>query len=725
MTTSQSFERIICGRKLTLETGKLAWQAEAAVTVRYGDTVVLSTVCVAPKAREGTDFLPLTVDYEERMYAAGKIPGGFLRREGRPSEEAILTDRLTDRPLRPLLPKAWRREIQLISTVLAVDKENDQSILSVIGCSAALSLSSVPFEGPVGIVHVGYIDDKLVVNPTLVELQTSKLDLVIASTKKAVVMMEAGANEISEDIFAEAMRLGHEANQEIIALQEEMAQALGKPKEEAPVIEISAETKEAVAAFIGDRLNQAFTLPTKAERIGSIDTLKAELVAALKENHSEFDLLEAFDKEVRKLIRGNILKKGERVSGRQLKEIRPLSCEVGLLPRVHGSALFSRGETQILTVTTLGPIKKEQQIDGLGFDESKRYIHHYNFPPFSTGEAKRSGVTGRREYGHGALAERALLPVVPAGEDFPYTLRLVSEALSSNGSTSMASCCASTMSLMDAGIKIKAPVAGISIGLVTGEGDEYALLTDIEGIEDNYGDMDFKIAGTEEGITAVQLDIKPKGISADILIDALGQAREARMFILDKMLQTISESKAELSPYAPRMYKIAIPSDKIGTVIGPGGKTIRAIVEESKATVDINNEGIAIIGSADEASARKAMDMIDALIRDVEVGVIYTGKVTRIMNFGAFVEVLPGKEGMVHISELADYRVDKVEDVVKIGDEITVKVTEIDNQGRVNLSRRAAFSNSSDTAEDRQPRRRDNFSHPPRRSNPPQNKRRF
>jgi polyribonucleotide nucleotidyltransferase len=724
LTTSQSFERIICGRKLTLETGKLAWQANAAVTVRYGDTVVLSTVCVAPKAKEGTDFLPLTVDYEERMYAAGKIPGGFLRREGRPSEEAILTDRLTDRPLRPLLPKAWRREIQLISTVLAVDKENDPGILSVIGCSAALSLSTVPFEGPVGIVHVGYIDGKLVVNPTLVELQTSKLDLVIASTKKAVVMMEAGANEIPEDIFAEAIRVGHEANQEIIALQEEMAQALGKPKEETPVIEISAETKEAVSAFIGDRLNQAFTLPTKAERIGSIDSLKEELVAALKEKHSEFDILEAFDKEVRKLIRGNILTKGQRVSGRQLKEIRPLSCEVGLLPRVHGSALFSRGETQILTVTTLGPIKKEQQIDGLGFDESKRYIHHYNFPPFSTGEAKRAGVTGRREYGHGALAERALLPVVPMGDDFPYTLRLVSEALSSNGSTSMASCCASTMSLMDAGIKLKAPVAGISVGLVTGEGNEYALLTDIEGIEDNYGDMDFKIAGTAEGITAVQLDIKPKGISADILVDALGQAREARMFILDRMLQTIAESKPELSPYAPRMYKISLPADKIGTVIGPGGKTIRSIVEESKATVDINNEGIAIIGSSDEASARKAMDMIEALIRDVEVGVIYTGKVTRIMNFGAFVEILPGKEGMVHISELADYRVDKVEDVVKVGDEITVKVTEIDNQGRVNLSRRAAFSNSSETSEDRQPRRRDNFSHPPRHSNPVRNNRR-
>jgi polyribonucleotide nucleotidyltransferase len=722
LTTSQSFERIICGRKLTLETGKLAWQANAAVTVRYGDTVLLSTVCIAPKAKEGTDFLPLTVDYEEKMYAAGKIPGGFLRREGRPSEEAILNARLTDRPLRPLLPKTWRREIQLINTVFVVDKENDPGILSVIGGSAALAISEVPFEGPVGAVHIGYIDGKLVVNPTLEELQNSKLDLVITSTRKAVVMMEAGANEVPEAIFADAIKLGHEANQEIISLQEELIQACGKVKQPIPVIEISTETREAVTSFIGNRLNQAFTLPTKAERIGAIDSLKEEMVAALKDTHPEFALLEAFDKEVRKLIRGNVLTKGQRVSGRQLKEIRPLSCEVGVLPRVHGSALFSRGETQILTVTTLGPLKKEQQLDGLGLEETKRYIHHYNFPPFSTGEAKRVGVVGRREYGHGALAERALLPVVPPEDEFPYTLRLVSEALSSNGSTSMASCCASTMSLMDAGIKIKAPVAGISIGLVTGEADDYKLLTDIEGIEDNYGDMDFKIAGTTEGITAVQLDIKPQGISTDILIDALGQAREARLFILDKMLQTIGESKSELSPYAPRMYKIALPADKIGTVIGPGGKMIRSIQEESKATVDINPDGVAIIGSASEASAKKAIDMIEALIKDVEVGVIYTGKVTRIMNFGAFVEILPNKEGMVHISELADYRVDKVEDVVKVGDEITVKVTEIDNQGRVNLSRRAAFSNSSETSGDKQTSKRGNFSHAPRRSNPSQNK---
>lgn len=722
---SHSFERIICGRKLVLETGKLAAQANGSVTVRYGDTVVLSTVCVSTKPKEGTDFLPLTVDYEERMYAAGKIPGGFTRREGRPSEEAILTDRLTDRPLRPLLPKSWRRETQLITTVFSVDKENDPAILSIIGCSAALSISEVPFEGPVGAVHVGYIDNKLVVNPTLQELQNSKLDLVIASTKKAVVMMEAGANEISEDIFAEAIILGHEANQEIIALQEEMAQVVGRPKAEIPTMEINPEVKSTVSSFIGDRLIQAFSKPTKAERIEYIGALKDKLVSALNETYKESDILEAFDKEVRILIRGCILTGGQRVSGRQLKEIRPLSCEVGVLPRAHGSALFSRGETQILTVTTLGPIKKEQQLDGLGIEDTKRYIHHYNFPPFSTGEAKRVGVTGRREYGHGALAERALLPVVPTGDDFPYTLRLVSEALSSNGSTSMASCCASSMSLMDAGIKIKAPVAGISIGLVTGEGDEYTLLTDIEGMEDNYGDMDFKIAGTAEGITAVQLDIKPKGISADILIDALGQAREARMFILEKMSQTINTSKPELSPYAPRMYKIALPQDKIGTVIGPGGKTIRSIVEESKATVDINNEGIAIVGSADEASARKAIKMIEDLIKDIEVGAIYTGKVTRLMNFGVFVEILPGKEGMVHISELADCRVDRVEDVVKVGDVITVKVTEIDNQGRVNLSRRAAFENPSQASEDRQFKRRENSSYPPRHSNPTQNKRRY
>jgi len=720
----RSATREIAGRPLTLETGRLAKQANS-VLVTYGDTVVLVTAVASPTPREGVDFLPLTVDYEERLYAAGKIPGGFIRREGRPSQEAILASRLTDRTIRPLLPKTWRREIQVIVTVLSTDQENDPNLLAIVGASSALSMSEIPFAGPVSGVTVGYLDGQMVLNPTLPQLAVSSLDLVVCSSRKDIVMVEAGAREIPEDIIGEAMKFGHEANQAIIDLQEEFLQGIQKPKDEAPPAWNKPEVESAVANIAVKKMDTIIGQSDKQARGDATENLRKEIIEQLKETCEECDINIAFENIMKQVLRSTVLDKSTRVDGRGLTELRPISCSVGLLPRTHGSGLFNRGETQVMSITTLGAMSERQQLDGLGIEETKHYMHHYNFPPFSTGEAKRAGVTGRREYGHGALAERALLPVVPIDEEFPYTVRLVSEALSSNGSTSMASCCASTMSLMDAGIKIKAPVAGISIGLVTGEDGKYALLTDIEGMEDNYGDMDYKIAGTADGITAVQLDMKPKGISADILIDALKPAREARMFILDKMLQTISESKPELSPYAPRMYKVAIPADKIGTVIGPGGKTIRSIVEESKATVDINNEGIAIIGSADEASARKAMDMIDALIRDVEVGAIYTGKVTRIMNFGAFVEVLPGKDGMVHISELADYRVDKVEDVVKIGDEITVKVTEIDNQGRVNLSRRAAFSNASEKPEDRQPQRRDNFSRPPNRSNPPQNKRRF
>jgi len=692
---SQSFECEVGGRSLTIETGKLAGQASGAVAVRYGDTVVLVTACISKEPREGVDFLPLTVDYEERLYAAGKIPGGFIRREGRPSQEATLASRLTDRPLRPLLPKAWRNDIQLIITVLSADQENDPDILAVIGSSAVLSISEVPFDGPVSAVHIGYIDDKLILNPTLAQLEESLLDLVVASSKEAIVMVEAGAREASEDIILKAIKFGHEANQDIIKLQEQLKQACGKPKLEAPISKTNAEVISAISSLVNGKLAQALSQPEKPQREQALFELKRELVERLGESFSEEDILSAFETKVRAEIRTNILEKGQRVSGRGLTEVRPISCEVGLLPRTHGSALFTRGRTQVLTITTLGPIKKEQQLDGLGIEETKRFIHHYNFPPFSTGEVKQVGSPGRREIGHGALAERALLPVLPKGEDFPYTIRLVSEVLSSSGSTSMASVCASSLSLMDAGIPVKRAVAGVAMGLVTDEKGSSVILTDIEGIEDNHGDMDFKVAGTTEGITALQLDTKLKGISLEIIEKALSQAREARFSILDTMNQTISSSRPEVNRYAPRMYKITIDPDKIGSVIGTGGKTIRSIIDETKATIDIDNDGTVLIGSPDEEAARKAIKIIEELTKDVEVGSIYTGKVTRLMPFGAMVEILPGKEGLVHISELADYRVDKVEDVVKVGDEITVQVIEIDNMGRVNLSRRAVFQKLS------------------------------
>jgi polyribonucleotide nucleotidyltransferase len=692
---SQSFECEVGGRSLIIDTGKLAGQASGAVTVRYGDTVVLVTVCLSSEPREGVDFLPLTVDYEERLYAAGKIPGGFIRREGRPSQEATLASRLTDRPLRPLLPKWWRNDIQLIVTVLSADQENDPDILAVIGSSAVLLMSEIPFEYPVSAVHVGYINGELILNPTLVQLASSQLDLVVASTEQAVVMVEAGAQEVSEDIVTRAIKFGHEANQDTIKIQQQLQQACGKPKLEAIINEINPEVISAISSIINGRLEQALYQPDKPQREQALSNLRKELVNSLGESFPEKEILSAFDAKIRAELRTNILEKGRRVSDRSLTEVRPLGCEAGLLPRTHGSALFTRGRTQVLTITTLGSTKKEQQLDGLGIEETKRFIHHYNFPPFSTGEVKRVGTPGRREIGHGALAERAILPVLPEDEDFPYTIRLVSEVLSSSGSTSMASVCASSLSLMDAGIPIKRAVAGVAMGLVSSDSGDYAILTDIEGIEDNYGDMDFKVAGTTEGITALQMDTKLKGVSLEILEKALNQAREARLFILDTMQQTISASRPEVSRYAPRMYKIMIDPSKIGSVIGTGGKTIRSIIEETKTTIDIANDGSVLVGSSDEESARKAIEIIESLTKEVEVGSIYTGKATRLLNFGVMVEILPGKEGLVHISELADYRVGKVEDIVKVGDELTVKVIDIDNQGRINLSRRAAFEKLS------------------------------
>jgi len=711
---SESNQRIIGGRPLTIETGKLATQADSAVTVRYGDTVVLVTVCISDEPRGNGDFVHLTVDYEERHYAVGKIPGSFIRREGRPSQEATLAGRLTDRSLRPLFDKNLRNDVQIVVTVLSTDQENDPDILAVSGASAAMTLSSIPFYGPIGAVRVGYVDGNLVLNPTLPQLNDSLLDLVVVSTKEAIVMIEAGAKEVSEEIVLEAIKFGHEANQEIIRFQEGLRQVYGKPKMEVKASETASELLAAVSSEFGHKLTEAVRRTERAEREKAIEAVKQEAIEKLKEAFSEADINSALEDQIKKAARASILEKKQHLDGRQPKEVRHITGEVGFLPRTHGSGLFSRGLTQVLTITTLGSLRQEQLIDGLGLEATKRFMHHYNFPPFSNGEVKRLGSPGRREIGHGALAERALAPVIPSESEFSYTIRLVSEVLSSNGSTSMASVCSSTLALMDAGVPIKAPVAGIAMGLVTGEDNNYVILTDIEGMEDAYGDMDFKVAGTSQGITALQLDIKLRGISYEILAEAIKQAREARTEILDKLRQAISTSRPELSPYAPRMYKLTIDPSKIGAVIGPGGKTIRSIIDEAKVTIDVDNDGTVIIGSPSQEAAQKAIERIESLTREVEVGGVYTGKVTRLTNFGAFVEILPGKEGLVHISELADYRVAKVEDIVKVGDEIMVKVIEIDHMGRVNLSRRAVFSDSSQvpgakvvdsTARDRPPRK--------------------
>ncbi len=692
-----SFSCDVGGRNLVIETGKLAGQANASVTVNYGETLVLVTGCFSKQPREGVDFLPLTIDYEERLYAAGKIPGGFIRREGRPSEHATLACRQTDRPIRPLLPKEWRSDIQIITTVLSADQENDPDILSVIGASAALSISEVPFDGPVGAVNIGYINGELVLNPALAQFEESQLDLVVVSTRQKVIMVEAGAKEVSEDVVLQAVRFGHEANQGIINLQEQLQQAVGKAKLEVPVSEVNPKAVSALAEIVDERLDKVLGQSEKEKREQMLNELIKELVGNLGESFPEKDILSALESRVRAEVRTGILDNGQRIGRRGLTEIRPIKCEIGLLPRTHGSGLFSRGQTQVLTITTLGSTRKEQMLDGLGIEESKRFMHHYNFPAFSNGEVRRVGSPSRREIGHGALAERALAPVLPADEDFPYTIRLVSEVLSSSGSTSMASVCAGSLSLMDAGIPVKAAVAGIAMGLVTGDDDKYAVLTDIEGLEDAYGDMDFKIAGTSDGITAIQMDTKLKGISLEIVEKTLAQGREARLFILDKMNEAISSSRSEVSRYAPRMTKIKIDPSKIGAVIGTGGKTIRSIIESTKATIDVSDDGTVVIGSPDMEATQKAIAIIEGLTRDVEVGEVYTGKVTRILDFGAMLEVLPGKEGLVHISELADYRVGKVEDVVKIGDEVMVKVINIDNLGRVNLSRRAVFASEEDS----------------------------
>ena len=694
----QSVSSTIAGRDLTIETGKVAQQANAAVTIRYGDTVVLVTVCFNKEARVGVDFLPLTIDYEERLYAAGKIPGGFIRREGRPSEAATLACRMTDRPIRPLLPKSWHSEIQIVTTVLSADHENDPDMLSVIGSSAVLALSEIPFDGPIGAVNVGYINGELVLNPKMAQYDESQLDLIVVSTKDKVIMVEAGAKEISEDIVLKAIKFAHEANQDIIKLQEELQKAAGKPK--LPVPEEKANTEAIAALFkiVDEKLEQVLAQTDKNVREQMLDVLMKDLKENVAEGLTEDDINVTIDARVKAAVRADVLGKGKRISGRSLMEIRPITCEVGLLPRTHGSGMFTRGQTQVLSITTLGSTRKEQMLDGLGLEESKRFIHHYNFPGYSTGEVRRVGSPGRREIGHGALAERALVPVLPIDEEFPYTIRLVSEVLSSSGSTSMASVCAGSLSLMDAGVPVKKAVAGVAMGLVTGDDGKFAVLTDIEGIEDFNGDMDFKIAGTGDGITAIQMDTKLQGISLEIVEKTLFQGKDARMFILDKMNEAINASRPDVSRYAPRMTKMKIDPAKIGAVIGTGGKTIRSIIESTKTTIDVSDDGTVVIGSPDMEATQKAISIIEGLTREAKIGDIYTGKVSRILNFGAMVEILPGKEGLVHISELADRRLDRVEDEVKIGDEVTVKVISIDDMGRVNLSRRALFEkNSSDS----------------------------
>jgi polyribonucleotide nucleotidyltransferase len=699
----KSVTRVVAGRNLTLETGKLAKQTNSVV-VRYGDTVVLVTATISPETREGVDFLPLTVDYEERLYAAGKIPGGFIRREGRPSQEATLASRLIDRTIRPLLPKAWRNEIQVIVTVFSVDLENDPNIMAIIGASAALSLSEVPFAGPVSGVGIGYLESKLVLNPTLSQMAVSAIDLVICSTHKNVVMIEAGAHEIPEDIMLQALKFGHEANQAIIDLQEEFLKGITKPKGTPPPAWNIPELTADIISTIEPGMGEWFGQPDREKRQAFEAASKKDLIEKFKDKYSDSDVATGFDTYLKAYMRKKILDTKTRLDGRALTEIRPLSAEVGLLPRTHGSSLFNRGETQVMSIVTLGPMSEKQKLDGLGIEETKTYMHHYNFPGYSTGEVRRVGVVGRREIGHGALAERAILPVIPSPEEFPYTMRLVSEVLGSNGSTSMGSTCACSLALMDAGVPIKKAVGGMAMGLITDDAGNFVILTDIAGTEDFYGDMDFKVAGTEDGITAIQLDIKLKGISLEIAEAAIRRARDARIFVLGVMNKVISAPRSNMSPYAPRMYKIKINPEKIGTVIGPGGKMIRSIIEQTNSSVDIDDTGTVVIGSSDEKSARRAIEIIEGLTKEIEVGAIYTGKVSRILNFGAMVEILPGKEGLVHVSELADYRVAKVEDVVKVGDEVTVKVIDVDHMGRINLSRKAMFEKPGEERP-REPRR--------------------
>ena len=685
---SKTFETQVGDQLFTIETGKLAQQANGAVVVRQGDSMVLVTATMS-KPREGIDFFPLTIDFEERLYARGRIPGGFPRREGRPTTDSVLTMRLTDRPLRPLFPKDFRNEVQVITTPLSADLETPLDIMSIIGASTALSISDIPFNGPIGVTRIGCVDGEYVINPTYQQSDESTLDLVVAGSRDGVLMMEAGASEVSDEMVLEAIKLAQDTNLQVIELQDEIIEAGAKPKAEYVPFGYPKELDSLVDKAVEGKLADAMSPEGgKAEMGARLGALKDGVAAEIGEEYDGEDVSEAFETFVEKEFRRRIIEFGERPDGRSLKEIRPLLSETGISPRAHGTGLFQRGETQVLAFTTLGPVGDKQKIDNLTPVEFKRFMLHYNFPPFSTGETGRM-FTGRREIGHGALAERAIASVLPSEDDFPYVIRVVAECLSSNGSTSMASTCASILALMDAGVPIKKPVAGISVGLVTDDNGRFVTLTDIQGMEDHFGDMDFKVAGTADGITAIQLDIKVQNIGYEVIEQTLAQAKEARLEVLAKMAEAIDAPRAEVSQYAPRMTSVKIPVSKIGAVIGPGGKTIRGIIEETGAQVDVQDDGTVFVSSVDGDAAKRAVEMIENLTKEAKIGDIYTGKVVRIMGFGAFVQILPGQDGMVHISELSDHRVESVEDEIEMGQELTVQVIDIDPQGKISLSRRS------------------------------------
>ena len=721
----KSYSMELGGRTLTLEFGKYAEQASGSCFVRYGDTCVLTTCTVAKTPRPGIDFFPLSVDFEEKLYSVGHIPGSWNRREGRPAEKAILTSRLIDRPLRPLFPKGMRHDVSVVATVMSVDTNNIPDIPAMIGASASLAVSEIPWAGPIGAVNIGYVDGEYIVNPNDEQREESLLNLTVAGTSEAVLMVEAGAKEVSEEIMLGGILFAHEEIKKIVELINTIVAEIGKEKKEFPLVLPGEDVKAAVREYAMDKVKWMFETFDRSERNAREEQVKAEVAEHFAEQFEgrEVEVGDALYGLQKEVMRRHIIDEGVRPDGRKLTEVRPIWCEVGVLPRPHGSAVFTRGQTQVMTVATLAPVSEKQIIDGIGTEDSKRYMHHYNFPGYSTGEAKPIRSPGRREIGHGALAERALLPMIPPVEEFPYCLRLVSEVMSSNGSTSQASVCGSTLALMDAGVPIKRPVAGVAMGLIkdvenTGK---VAVLTDIQGLEDFLGDMDFKVAGTAQGITAIQMDIKIKGIDEAILRQALAQAHDGRMHILDKMLDTLPAPRPHLSRYAPKIIHFFINPEKIGEVVGPRGKMINKIIEETGVKIDIEDDGSVFIATTDDAAAQKAKSIIEGIVRELKVGDVFTGKVARIMSFGAFVEYAPGKDGMIHISKLANGRVDKVEDVVKIGDELECKVAEIDSQGRINLIRNDIQYDDESMPVRRPPRRdgdrggRDRGGRPPRR----------